>query len=230
MVRVDIDLMEYRAALELQRSLVETKLSAGGSDVVLFLQHPPTVTLGSRGEASDLLMSRSALAELGVAVHASDRGGQATFHGPGQLVVYPIIDLRARGLSARAYVHALEETVVRTLGAFGIKGFRRKHKPGVWTTEQDKIASIGVRIRRGITYHGYSLNVALRQDPCEYIVCCGMPEAKIVSIDDLLPRPVAFQAVREASYRVFAEVFGVVLEPHSVGTFTASVRNELRSL
>jgi lipoyl(octanoyl) transferase len=216
MILIELDLIEYSEALEIQKTLVQNKILEGGPDVLLILEHPPTVTLGVRGKASDLLISTEALAERGVALHRSDRGGEATFHGPGQMVCYPIVDLKALGLSARRYVQGLEETIIDTLAGFHVKGFSQSRKVGVWTSPTDKIASIGVRIQRRITSHGFSLNVDLQMNPCDLIVSCGMPDARMVSLNQLVPRPVAVESVRKAVARSFAKVFGVNLEPGSL--------------
>jgi len=213
MLLIELDLIEYSHALDIQKRIVQRKINEVGPDVLLILEHPPTVTLGVRGKASDLLISPKEHSERGVALHRSDRGGEATFHGPGQVVCYPIVDLKALGLSARRYVQGLEETIINTLAGFGVKGFSQPKRVGVWTSPLDKIASIGVRIQRRITSHGFSLNVDLQMDPCDLIVSCGMPDTRMVSINQLVPRPVTVESVRKAIARSFAEVFGVNLEP-----------------
>ncbi len=215
MLLIELDLIEYSQCLDIQKRIVQKKILEGGPDVLLMLEHPPTVTLGVRGKSSDLLISPEALAERGVALHRVDRGGEATFHGPGQVVCYPIVDLKALGLSARKYVQGLEVTIINTLADFNVKGFSQPKKVGVWTSPTDKIASIGVRIQRRITSHGFSLNVDLQMDPCELIVSCGMPDARMVSLSQLVPRPVTVDSVRKAVARSFAKVFGVTLEPGS---------------
>lgn len=221
MLLIDLDLIEYSQCLDIQRRIVENKIHAGGPDVLLILEHPSTVTLGVRGKASDLLISPEALAERGVALHHVDRGGEATFHGPGQVVCYPILDLKALGLSARKYVQGLEETIINTLAGFGVRGFRQAKKVGVWTSPTEKIASIGVRIQRRVTYHGFSVNVDLQIDPCELIVSCGIPDARMVSLNQIVPRPVSVEAARKAVARSFAKAFGVTLEPGSLEQVTA---------
>jgi lipoate-protein ligase B len=213
MLLIDLDLIEYAQCLEIQKRIVQRKVLEGGPDVLLILEHPPTVTLGVRGKASDLLIPPEEMSKRGVAVHHVDRGGEATFHGPGQVVCYPIVDLKALGLSARRYVQALEETIIKTLADFDVRGFSQPKKVGVWTSPLDKIASIGVRIQRRVTYHGFSLNVDLQMNPCELIVSCGMPDTRMVSLNQLLPRPVNVKTVRKAIARSFADVFGVSLEP-----------------
>jgi lipoate-protein ligase B len=216
MLLIELDLIEYPQGLDIQKGIVQKKILGGGPDVLLVLEHPPTVTLGIRGKASDVLVSLEELTARGVALHRVDRGGEATFHGPGQVVCYPIVDLKALGLSARKYVSGLEQTIIKTLARFGVKGFCRQGKVGVWTSSLDKIASIGVRIQQRVTSHGFSLNVDLKLNPCELIVSCGMPDARMVSLNQLVPDPVTVDSVKKAVAVSFADVFGVTLERGSL--------------
>ncbi|MBI5569222.1 MAG: lipoyl(octanoyl) transferase LipB [Desulfomonile tiedjei] len=215
MLLVELENIAYPECLELQRSLARKRIAGRCPDILLLVAHPPTVTLGVRGRTSDLLVPEETLRSLGVALYRSDRGGEATYHGPGQLVCYPVVDLRGLGLSARAYVHALEETILKTLGEFGIDGFRQKGKPGVWIAELEKIASIGVRIDRRVAYHGFSLNVSLEHDPSRFVISCGMPQTRHVSMNALATVPVAMETVKPPLLQCFREVFGVTLEPCS---------------
>lgn len=213
---VDLPRTEYRDALRSQQAIIERKLLRGGPDTLLLLEHPPTITLGKRGLDSHVLMPRDQLKARGVALYNVDRGGGATYHGPGQLVGYPILDLKNPRRRIRDYVSMLEETIIRTLEHFGASGFRQEGKVGVWTGAQDKIASIGIRIRRGITSHGFSLNVDLDVDPQELIISCDMPEARMVSLNQLLETPVNLEWVKEAIAREFSVIFDVWLERSSL--------------
>lgn len=215
MLLLDLPRTEYQEALDIQHAAVERKVTGKGPEVLILLEHPPTVTLGVRGRTGDLLLSEQELAVRGVSVYRTDRGGRTTYHGPGQLVAYPIMDLRSRRLSARDYVGLLEETVLRTLARFGVGGFRIDGKPGVWTGPRHKIASIGVKIHRRITFHGFSLNVNLPVDPGEWIISCGEPEIVLVSIGDLLERPVSMEGAKKAVAESFSEVFDVQWEANS---------------
>ena len=185
MLLLDLRRIGYQEALVLQNRIVERKIARPAPDVLLLVEHPPTVTLGVRGKACDLLVSPEELQRRGVAIHYVDRGGEATYHGPGQLVGYPIIDLRSRRVSAREYVHRLEETLIRTLAVFQVSGSRSPDRPGVWIGPREKIASIGVKIRRRVTSHGFSLNVDVPVDPRELIVSCGIPDARMVDLKKL---------------------------------------------
>ncbi len=213
-----LGLVPYADGLALQQELVAARREGAVPDTLLLLEHPPTVTLGIRGKTSSLVIPEEGLVARGIAVHKVDRGGEATYHGHGQLVAYAIISLKGLGLTVRAFVHGLEETVIRTLRHYGIDGFRQPGKPGVWTGSVDKIASIGVRIRRGVTYHGFSLNVSLDVDPTEFTVLCGMPEARMVSLSALIERPISVESVNEIVAQSFGQVFGVELERGSLNT------------
>jgi lipoyl(octanoyl) transferase len=203
---------DYAEALEIQLKIVERRISRQAPDTLLLLEHPPTVTFGTRADASHLLITEKDMALLGIALHTSDRGGEATFHGPGQLVGYPILDLKTAGLSVREYVHRLEETLIDALDRFGVKGFRQDGKVGVWTDKEEKIGSIGVRVRRRVTYHGFSLNVALSLDPCDFVVSCGMPAIRQVSLNDFLKVGTDVRSVMEVIAASFSSVFGIPLE------------------
>ncbi len=216
MLLLELESTEYLRFLEIQRTIVDRKIAQRGPDVLMLLEHPPTVTLGTRVKSSSLTISEEELAKFGVPVHSADRGGEATYHGPGQLVGYPLVDLRGLRLSVRDYVFKLEETVVVALRQFGLKGFRQIGRPGVWTGASDKIASVGVRIRRRITSHGFSLNVDLKIDPTSFMVCCGTPGIRMVNLNDLLSDPVPPALVRRVVADSFAEVFGVTLERASL--------------
>jgi len=221
---LDLPRTDYGQALNLQRAAVRQSIRHGGPDVLIVLEHPPTITFGTRGSEADLVLSAEDLSARGIAVFRVERGGAATFHGPGQLVCYPIVRFRVWKLTVRAYVHGLEETIVRTLDHFGVSGFRVPKHAGVWVGEREKIASVGVRITRGVAYHGFSLNVSLESDPSDLVVSCGMPETRMVSIADLAG-PVEEQSVREVLVRSFAEVFDVRIEWSSLHELSAALRD-----
>lgn len=185
---------------------------------MILLEHPPTITLGVRAGDSDLLLSPDELTARGIDVCRSDRGGQATYHGPGQLICYPLLDLRRHGLSVRDYVTCLEETILCIIGGFGVTGFRIKGRPGVWTATGGKIASIGVRVQRRLTSHGFSLNVHVPVDPAGFMVSCGDPNTRLANLQELAQRDVEMAEVRAAAVSCLARVFGVRLHPVSLNT------------
>ncbi len=216
MLLLELAATEYRKFIQIQSTIIDRKIAGDFHDVLLLLEHPPTVTLGTRGGLSSLTLSEEELAKLGVQVHFADRGGEATYHGPGQLLAYPLMDLKRLKISVREYVFRLEETVLLALRRFGLEGYRLPGKPGVWTGPMDKIASIGVRIHRRITSHGFSLNIDLKMDPSSFMVCCGTPEIRMVSLNGLLPSPITMESVKPVVAGSFAEVFEVHLERASL--------------
>ena len=185
----DLGLMPYRQAWALQERAHEQVL-AGGEERVLFVEHPPVITFGRRpGVSRNLLASDEQLAKLGVEVVQSDRGGDITFHGPGQLVAYPIIRLNDHGLSVGAYVHGLERAVIATLADFGIPARADPSAVGVWAVDRGieaKICAFGVRIKRGVSLHGLALNVTTDLRYFDLIVPCGLTGRTVTSMQRLL--------------------------------------------
>ncbi len=153
----------------------------GGPNIGLVLEHPPTVTLGLRGNDQDLRVPRAMLAEQGIACIATDRGGQATYHGPGQLILYPIVDLRALGITVPCFVWSLEEAMIRVAAHFGVDATRDPRGRGVWTPS-GKLGAVGIRVREHVTTHGLALNVDPNLDAFKLIVPCGMPDADVTSL------------------------------------------------
>ena len=178
---VDAGVVEYSAAWSLQQRLHERVAEGELSSVLLLLEHPHVYTLGRRGDASDILISDDQLRRLGVEVHHIDRGGEVTYHGPGQLVGYPIINLRASRLGPLKYVRALEQVIVSTLAEFGITATSEDKPTGVWVGD-GKIAAIGVRVSRGTTMHGFALNINPDLSYFDHIVPCGMPDVAVTSM------------------------------------------------
>ena len=154
----DLGLIAYEEALDLQRSLREARIDGRAPDILLVLEHPPTITLGRRSRPEELLASREVLESQGVHVAEAERGGKITYHGPGQLVVYPILGLRELGLSVPRYVSILEQAMIDWLGTLGLEAARRKGLPGVWVNGR-KIGAVGVHLKRWVGIHGFALNV-----------------------------------------------------------------------
>ena len=207
----ELGLVPYREAWELQRTVAARV--AGGSlpDTVILLEHPPVVTLGRRTDPSELHIPEGAAVD----VVETDRGGKSTFHGPGQLVCYPIFDLTHHGQDVKRYVRDLEEALIRTIAPFGLEGVRFEGLSGVWLHPPPrKIASIGVHISKWITTHGYALNVDLDPAPfTEWITACGLENAAFTTIARELGRPVPVEEVRPAARDAIADVFDLELEP-----------------
>jgi lipoyl(octanoyl) transferase len=165
--------MDYGAALELQRQLIAERQQGLIPDQLLLLEHPHVITLGRNGKAANLLASDEVLSRAGIAFYPTDRGGDVTYHGPGQLVGYPIIDLREWQRDVGAYVRAVEQTIIDTLADYGITAGRIPKLTGVWVDDR-KIAAIGVHISRWVTSHGFALNVSTDLSYFQYIVPCGL--------------------------------------------------------
>jgi lipoic acid synthetase len=199
----------YQSALQLQHQLVAARSQGTIDDLLLLLQHPPVITLGRRGNEGNILVSKERLAELGIQVHRVERGGDVTYHGPGQLVGYPILDLREHRTDVGWYMHSLEEVLIRTLADFGIGASRVPGNIGVWMNERTKIAALGARIDNWITYHGFALNVAQDQTHFQLIVPCGLTDVGVTSMEHVLQRPVDMAAVRQRATHNFCAVFGL---------------------
>ena len=208
-------LTPYREAVALQRSLAGAVSQRAIPDTVVLLEHEPVVTLGRRtDEAAELHLPEG----VEVEVVETDRGGKSTYHGPGQLVCYPILDLNRHGRDLKKYVRNLEESIVQTLSAFGLAGLRIDGLTGVWmpaspTEPPRKIASIGVHASRWVTTHGYALNVDLDPSPfTAWITACGLEDAAFTTMATELGRPLAGEDVRRPAADALAEVFGLELE------------------
>jgi lipoyl(octanoyl) transferase len=208
---LDLGLVPYQEAWDVQRSLAGAVSQGAIPDTVIFLEHPPVVTLGRRADDGELHVPEAAEVE----VVETDRGGKSTFHGPGQLVCYPILDLRRHGKDVKKYVRDLEEALIRTLAPLGLEATRIDGLTGVWLHPPPrKIASIGVHISRWVTTHGYALNVDLDPAPfTEWITACGLEDAAFTTIARELGRDVTVGEVRPLAHAALAEVFGLELEP-----------------
>lgn len=218
----DLGRSDYLSTLELQKRLVdEVKLSRDGlktstDDIahLLLVEHDPAVvTLGRRGRDKDFRISREKFAELGIEIHETSRGGEVTFHGPGQLVGYPIIRIDRRGRDVRGYVSKLEEVIIRLLGKFDIDSSRREGFTGVWVGDvsagpNEKIAAIGVAVHRWTTYHGFALNVCTDLSNFDLFVPCGITDKPVTSMSRVLGRDISVEQVKPPLIETFAEVFG----------------------
>jgi len=200
--------MPYAEALAMQRELVEERRAGRTGDILLLVEHPHVLTLGVRGDGgrSHILAPAERLTALDVAVHEAGRGGDITYHGPGQIVGYPIIDLKPDRCDVHRYVRDLEEVLIRVAADYGIEAGRVVGLTGVWV-EGEKLAAIGVRIARWITSHGFALNVSTDLDFFKLIVPCGIVDRGVTSLTELLGRPLDARDVEEHVIDHFAEVF-----------------------
>jgi lipoyl(octanoyl) transferase len=208
---IHLGLAEYRETLELQRRIAAEVAAGERPDTVLFLEHPPTITLGRRSEAGEVHLPEG----VDVDVVEVDRGGKSTYHGPGQLVCYPILDLTRHGQDVRRYCRDLEEALIRTLAAFEIGATRIDGLTGVWLESPPrKIASIGIHLTKWVSTHGYALNVDLDPAPfTEWITACGLDGTMFTSMAREAGRPLAVADVVPAAQQALAEVFDVTFEP-----------------
>jgi lipoate-protein ligase B len=209
-----LGLIAYSDAYHLQRRLALQRMEGRISDMLLLLEHPPTITVGKSSKLENLLVSKERLAERGVSLFFADRGGDVTYHGPGQLIAYPIIDLRRRGKDVRRYVHDLEEVIMRTLDDFCIKAHRDETYVGVWVGER-KIAAIGINVKRWVTMHGFALNLRPNREYFSLIKPCGIPDKGVTSISEVLCQDVPMEAVMQRVVACFSQVFDARIQSGS---------------
>ena len=231
---MNLGLVPYGDAFELQRALAGAVSQGAVPETVIFLEHPPVVTIGRRTDTDvELHIPRDAAVEIA----ETDRGGKSTYHGPGQLVCYPIIDLTKHGKDVKRYVRDLEEALIRTLAAFDLDGMRYDGLTGVWMPPSGgqgprKVASIGVHVSRWITTHGYALNVDLDPAPfSEWITACGLEDAQFTTMARELERPIGVDEVRPAAVEAIADVFDLRLEEipadHGTGLWPQAIHESL---
>ncbi|HVV59191.1 MAG TPA: lipoyl(octanoyl) transferase LipB [Gaiellaceae bacterium] len=211
--------VDYREAWDLQRSLAEAVGDGSAPDSVLLLEHPPTVTLGRRAEPDELHVPDDVVVDI----VETDRGGKSTYHGPGQLVCYPILDLKRHGQDVRRYCRDLEEALIRTIGAFDVEATRIEGLTGVWLDRPPrKIASIGIHLTKWISTHGYALNVDLDPAPfTQWITACGLDGYQFTSLERERGSRVTVEDVRPVAAATLGEVFDLVFEEREAPLLTA---------
>jgi lipoyl(octanoyl) transferase len=216
---MNLGLVPYREAWELQRALAGAVSQGAIPDTIVMLEHPPVVTLGRRAEEGELHIPDGADVEI----VETDRGGKSTFHGPGQLVCYPILDLRRHGEDVKRYCRELEEALVQTLAAFGLEGQRIDGLTGVWMHPPPrKIASIGIHVSKWVTTHGYALNVDLDPAPfTQWITACGLDGYQFTSLERERGSRVTVEDVRPVAAATLGEVFDLVFEEREAPLLTA---------
>jgi lipoyl(octanoyl) transferase len=216
---LNLGIVPYLKAWDLQRDIAAGVASGELPDTVLLLEHPPVVTLGRRTESGELHIPPDAEVEI----VETDRGGKSTYHGPGQLVCYPIFDLARHGQDVKKYCRDLEEALIRTLAPFGLEATRIEGLTGIWMERPPrKIASIGIHISKWVTTHGYALNVDLDPAPLtEWITACGIEDAQFTTIAREVGRPVTVNEVRPHALAALAEVFDLAFEELLENAFAA---------
>ncbi len=216
---VDLGLMDYYKAYQLQKEVLSQRKLGLAEDTLIILQHLPVITCGRRGKVEDLLVDGKNLAKKEVPFYPTDRGGGLTYHGPGQLVAYPILDLKKHAKDIHLYLRKLEEAVINLLAGYGVIGYRRDGFTGVWV-ENKKICSIGIGISRWVTYHGLSLNVSPDNiEGFSMIRPCGLVSDVMTSLSEVLDEPPDLEDTKVDFIGAFGEVFE--MEPAYVSSFSA---------
>ncbi len=213
---VELPVTDYMDALDLQRRLVTARKDRDLEfNVVILVEHPPVFTLGRRGGMDNLTVSEGFLEKEGVAVIPTERGGDITFHGPGQLVCYPIVHLPSARIKVVDFVSLLETVMIRTAADQGVRAETSPVNRGVWVNGK-KLGSLGIRVRRGVTFHGFALNVNTSLDPFGWINPCGLHGVSMTTLASELSRPIAMDQVRKAAARHMEAVFDVDLAPMGI--------------
>jgi len=209
---MDLGLIAYAQAWELQKRVVRARKAGAIEDVLLFCEHPHVITLGRNGKRANLLATESVLRQKGVEYFETSRGGDITYHGPGQVVGYPILNLGAIKRDVVWYVRKLEEVMMRASGTFGIVARREENKTGIWVGEgsaAEKLGAIGVHISRWVTSHGFAYNVSTDLRYFDLIVPCGIAARKATSLEKLLERQISLGEVKQPLAKYFGEVLGL---------------------
>jgi lipoate-protein ligase B len=200
--------MDYRVALGLQQELWRNRREGTSHDILLTLQHHPTITIGRGGDKMNLLLEKRELKNKGIRFYFTDRGGDITYHGPGQLIGYPIVNLKDHNISSRDFINSLEKVIILTLRELGIRANRMPNLIGLWVGEK-KVASIGLRIRKWITTHGFALNVNNNLGPFRYIHPCGIKGLGVTSLKEISGREMDYGSIVDGIAKNFAYVFNM---------------------
>jgi len=210
----DLGVVNYDESLQLQNGLVSARAAGKIQDIILLLQHFPVITIGVSGKREDITVPKDLLDDKEISVFHTDRGGLVTYHGPGQLVGYVILDLKNKGKDIHQFVRNLEEVIIRTLDAFSISAYVDPQHPGVWV-RGDKICTLGLRVTRWITKHGFALNVNTDMSHFTYIIPCGITGQRVTSMAQLLGHDIDLQDVSSCILEQCATVFDMDIEHRS---------------
>jgi len=203
----DLGIVEYREAWELQRRLHHQKAEGNIPDLLLLLEHPPTITIGRSGSLDNVLISSKQMVQAGIPLFFIDRGGDVTYHGPGQLVGYPILDLREQGGDLHLYVRNLEEVMIRTLRDFSIEADSDQSHPGVWV-KGEEIGAVGLSVKKWVSMHGFALNVNTDLDHFAFIHPCGFSDKRATSMSKVIGRKISIAEVLALLKSHFYDIFG----------------------
>lgn len=208
---VDLGLTDYKRAYQFQKEAVRNRQFQEINDTLILTEHNPVFTIGRTGSRTNILVENNVLEAYKICIYEVDRGGDITYHGPGQIVVYPILDLKEYKKDIHFYLRNLELVIINFLDKYGIKGKRRNNSTGVWV-DQEKIASIGIGVSKWISYHGFSINISPELEYFSMINPCGLVGQKVTSLSKILDKPVSTQEIKNALIRNFEEVFKVKIE------------------
>jgi lipoate-protein ligase B len=208
---LDLGRVDYYEAYLLQRQLVCRRIGETIPDTLILAAHPPVFTIGRKGSRQEILARPEQLWREGIEVVEADRGGAVTYHGPGQLVAYPILNLNEHGRDIHKLLHMYEDVVISVLAHFGIKGRTMDEYPGVWTENNAKICALGIGITRWVSYHGFALNINTNLDHYRYIIPCGISHLGVTSIQQELGQPVDENQVRRLVALEFCRVFDLAM-------------------
>lgn len=205
---MQLGLIDYAGAYSIQKELVDKRLRQEVPDTLILLEHEPVFTIGRGGSVENILVSEERRLKKNISLYEIDRGGDVTYHGPGQLVGYPILDLNGYGRDIHKFIRYIEEVIIRTLVEYSLPACRISGLTGVWVG-QKKIASIGIGVRKWVSFHGFSLNVAPEMKYFSFINPCGLKSSEMTSMQELLGDEVFIEDVQEKVVEKFADVFEV---------------------
>ena len=228
LLTTDLGLISYTDAYALQQRLVAARKSAAIGDVLLLCEHPHVITLGRNANRANLLASENVLHQKGVELHSTNRGGDITYHGPGQVVGYPILNLDPIRRDVHWYVRTLEEAMIRASSDFGVTAFRIPSKTGIWVQQGDaeeKLAAIGVHISRWVTSHGFAFNVSTDLRYFDLIVPCGIPDRKVTSLEKLLSRSVSLDEITPLLTRHLSDLLSLDPSPTPLDALLSTVES-----
>ncbi len=198
---------DYEKALGIQYSILEKRQRNEISDTLILVEHPPVITLGRHALTDNIIVSEEFLKKQGIATYHINRGGDVTYHGWGQVVGYPIVNLREKGIGIRAFVEQLEQLFIKLLkNEYNIHAGKNPNNTGVWV-DNNKITAIGLAVKRGVTMHGFAFNVNTCMEHFEFIVPCGISDKGVTSVEQCLKRPIDLETVNELTLKYFTEIF-----------------------
>ena len=214
---MDLGLIDYTKAFELQQKIVSDRINGDiEHDIILILEHPAVFTLGKRGGRENIVVSEDFLKSKNIAIIQTERGGNITYHGPGQLVLYPVVNIEKRKIGVSDFVYALEEVMIKTAADFGVKAVRDPKNHGVWVKNDQngrraKLGSIGLSVKRGISFHGLAFNVNLDLAPFSWINPCGMAGILMTSLENEIKQHIEIKSVKRKLLQHFNEIMGIEL-------------------